>query len=95
MKSTIEIIVQLGGVALIFAAVWAFVRFTGYGEFYDKMMYDEESDDYITIKKGKDIKDDEDNIIHHVSDEDDIIHHVSIKKKRIQNGNKTFNGNNN
>ncbi|MBP1638108.1 MAG: hypothetical protein H6Q18_897 [Bacteroidetes bacterium] len=67
MKSTIELLVEMGGfLILLFSVVWLFVRFTGYGKFYDKMLYDEESDDYIAIKKGKDKKDDEDDIIHHV-----------------------------
>lgn len=63
MKSTIELLVETGGfLILLFSVVWLFVRFTGYGEFYDKMLYDEESDAYITIQKSN--KDNDDNIIH-------------------------------
>lgn len=66
MKSTIELLVETGGfLILLFSVVWVFVRFTGYGEFYDKMLYDYESDAYITIKESKD-------------NEDDIIHQLYI-----------------
>ena len=65
MKSIIEFIVQLGGVALIFVVVWAFVHFTGYSEFYDKMMYDDDEDTDLTLKKNN--KDNDDESIHHVS----------------------------
>lgn len=67
MKSVIELLVELaGGVVLLFATGWMFARISGYSEHYNEMLYDEESDEYITIKKNND------------HDEDDIIHHVSI-----------------
>ena len=66
MNSILELHLEvIGGIALLFAAVWVFARISGFGEYYNKMLYDEESDAYITIKEGED-------------NEDDIIHHVSI-----------------
>ena len=63
MKPIIELIVEMAGyLILLFAVIWAFVRFTGYGKYYDKML----SDDYdseTTIDKDK--KDKDDDNIHH------------------------------
>jgi len=67
MEAIIGLIELAGGVILFFAAGLLFARISGYGKFYDKMLYDEESEAYIKIKKGKNKKDDEDDIIHHVS----------------------------
>jgi hypothetical protein len=89
MKTIIELILEMVGyLILIFAVVWAFVRFTGYGKYYDKMLegdvskttiYDNESDNNNN-KKG--IENNKDNI---------MIHHKSIKKQ-TQNANKAING---
>jgi len=66
MESTIEIIVKLAGsMVLIFTLVWVFNSVTGYGEFYDKMLYDDDDDTDLTIKNNN--KDNKDDIIHHVS----------------------------
>lgn len=66
MKSTIELLVEMAGsLVLLIAAVWAFVHFTGYGEFYDKMMHEDDDDTDLTIKNNN--KDNYDDIIHHVS----------------------------
>lgn len=67
MEAIIGLLELAGGVILFFAAGLLFARISGYGEYYDKMLYDEESDDSIVIKKGKDKKEDEVDIIHHVS----------------------------
>jgi len=82
MEAIIGLLELVGGVILFFAAGLLFARISGYGEYYDKMLYDEESDAYITIKKNKidtdeyatikkNKKNDEDH-------EDDIIHHLAI-----------------
>jgi len=63
MEAIIGVIELVGGIILFFAGGLLFARISGCGEYYDKMLYDEESDAYITIKKSND---------------DDIIHHVSI-----------------
>lgn len=73
MKTIIELILEMiGYLILIFAVVWAFVRFTGYGKYYDKMLRGDD-DSKTTIneneKNKKDNKDNKDN---------DMIHHVSI-----------------
>lgn len=87
MKTIIELILEMAGyLILLFAVVWAFVHFTSYGEYYDKMLegdvskttiYDSESDN-----NKKDIENNKDNI---------MIHHKSIKKQ-TQNANKAING---
>jgi len=73
MKTIIELILEMAGyLILIFAVVWAFVRFTGYGEYYDKMLHgDDDSETTINEneKNNKEIKNNKDN---------DRIHHVSI-----------------
>lgn len=65
MKAIIELVAQLGGLVLIFTIVWAFIRFTGYGKFYDKMMTDDDETTKLTFKNNK--EDDYDDIIHHLS----------------------------
>jgi len=67
MEAIIGIIELAGGVILFFAAGLLFARISGYGEYYDKMLYDDESDAYITIQKNN-----------KENDDDDLIHHVSI-----------------
>lgn len=75
MKTTIELILEMVGyLILIFAVVWAFVRFTGYGEYYDKMLHgddDSETTDNENEKKKEESKDNTNN---------NMIHHVSFKK---------------
>ena len=66
MEAIIGLLELAGGVVLLFALGYTFARMSGYGEFYDRMLYDDDADFEITIKK-----DDTDN-------DDDIIHHVSI-----------------
>lgn len=65
MEAVIGLLELAGGVIFLFAASYTFARISGYGEFYDKMLYDEDSDEYITIKKSNTDNDDES--IHHVS----------------------------
>ncbi len=70
MKPIIELIVEMAGyLILLFAVVWAFVRLTGYGKYYDKMLSGD-NDSETTIDKNKDIKD----------SSEDKIHDVEIKK---------------
>jgi len=66
MEALIGLLELLGGIIFVFAAGHTFARMSGYGEFYDRMLHDDDADFEITIKK-----DDMDN-------DDDIIHHVSI-----------------
>lgn len=69
MKSIIELLVEMVGfLILIFSVVWVFIRFTGYGEFYDKMLYDVKSDVYIKIKNQN------------KGNNENTIHNGSIKK---------------
>ena len=70
MKPIIELIVEMAGyLVLLFAVVWAFVRFTGYGKYYDKML---SGDNDLDTTIDKDIKDKDNS--------EDKIHHVEIKK---------------
>jgi hypothetical protein len=63
MSTTLIIIIEiLGGMILFFAAGLLFARISGYDEYYDKMLYDDESDAYITIQKNN--EDNDDDIIH-------------------------------
>jgi hypothetical protein len=62
MEAIIGLLELAGGVILFFAVGYTFARISGYGEYYDKMLYDEESDTYITIQKNN--KDNDDDIIH-------------------------------
>jgi hypothetical protein len=62
MDAIISLLELAGGVILSFAAGWIFARISGYGEYYDKMLYDDESDAYITIQKNN--EDNDDDIIH-------------------------------
>jgi uncharacterized protein (DUF697 family) len=65
MKSIIELVFELaGGVILLFAVGYTFARISGYDKYYDKMLYDDDNID-LTIKKNN--KDNDDDIIHHVS----------------------------
>jgi len=52
MKAIIELLELAVGVILVFAAGYTFARISGYSEFYDKMLYENESEEYITIKKN-------------------------------------------
>ncbi len=73
MKPIIELIVEMAGyLVLLFAVVWAFVRFTGYGKYYDKMLSGDNDSETTTNKDIKD-KDKKDY-------SEDKIHHVEIKK---------------
>jgi hypothetical protein len=81
MKLITELIVELGGVALIFGAGWVFPRVTGYGKFYDKM-----------IQKDKNLTD---LITNNNKENDEDMTHQVLIKKRIQNENNSFNADNN
>ena len=68
METTIELVLELvGGLILLFAAVWLFVRFTSYGEYYDNMLYDDDGEIDIIIKRNENKDNDEDSIIHSIS----------------------------
>lgn len=87
MKTIIELILEMAGyLILLFAVVWAFVHFTGYGKYYDKMLEGDVSKTTINDNESdnnkKDIENNKDNI---------MIHHKSIKKQ-TQNANKAING---
>lgn len=58
MEAIIGLLELAGGVIFFFAAGLLFARISGYGVFYDKRVYDEESDAYITIKESEDNEDD-------------------------------------
>ncbi len=51
MEATIGLFELVGGMIFFFAAGLLFARISSYGKYYDKMLYDEESDTYIVIKK--------------------------------------------
>jgi hypothetical protein len=73
MKTIIELILEMVGyLILIFAVVWAFVRFTGYGEYYDKMLRgDDDSETTIDEnEKKKEVSKDNKN--------NDMMHRVSF-----------------
>jgi hypothetical protein len=56
MKSTIEFFLELsGGLIFLYATIRSLTKTCGYGKHYDKMMFDEDSDEFIKIK-GKDIE---------------------------------------
>jgi hypothetical protein len=65
MEAIIGLIEWVGGIILFIEVGLLLARVSGYGEYYDKMLYDEDSDEYITIKKNK--KDNDEDMIHHVS----------------------------
>jgi hypothetical protein len=53
MKTTMELILEMSGCLILFIVViWAFVRFTGYGKYYDKMVNGID-DTKSTIKKKR------------------------------------------
>jgi hypothetical protein len=62
METIIELLELAGGVIFFIAAGLLFARISGYGEYYDKMLYDDESDAYITIQKNNKENDDDDMI---------------------------------
>jgi len=58
MKPIIELIVEMAGyLVLLFAVVWAFVRFTGYGKYYDKMLSGDNDSETTTDKHKKEKSD--------------------------------------
>ena len=60
MKTIIELIVQLaGGVVLLFAIGWLVARLTGYDEYYDNMLYDDDTDETYN-------QDNDEDMIHHL-----------------------------
>lgn len=46
-----------GYLILLFAVVWAFVRFTGYGKYYDKMLSGDNDSETTTDKDRKEKND--------------------------------------
>ena len=74
MKTFIELIELIGGVALLFAIGWMFARISGYGKIYDKMMNNKAP--YTDQKIKGDIK--ENKTENKTENFDDIIHHVVI-----------------
>jgi hypothetical protein len=75
MKTIIELILEMVGyLILIFAVVWAFVRFTGYGEYYDKMLRGDEDSETTIVENEKKKEESKDNT------NNNMIHHVSLKK---------------
>jgi len=75
MKTIIELILEMVGyLILIFAVVWAFVRFTGYGDYYDKMLRGDD-DSETTIDENENKKE-----VSKDNTNNNMIHHVSLKK---------------
>jgi len=67
MNTTIELVLELvGGVIFLLAAGWTLARISGYDEYYDKMLYDDDDDEVKsqTIKKNTKIKYDNDEANH-------------------------------
>lgn len=75
MKTIIELILEMAGyLILLFAVVWAFVHFTGYGKYYDKMLGGDDDSESTTdenVKKKEESKDNTNN---------DMIYYVSLRK---------------
>ena len=64
MKSILDIILQLlGGLVLLFAGGLLFAHMSGYDEYYDKMLYDDDDKD-LTIKNNNTDNDDDIHRIH-------------------------------
>ena len=64
MKSILDIILQLlGGLVLLFAGGVLFAHMSGYDEYYDKMLYDDDDKD-LTIKNNNTDNDDDIHRIH-------------------------------
>ena len=64
MKSILDIILQLlGGLVLLFAGGLLFAHMSGYDEYYDKMLYDDDDKD-LTIKNNNTDSDDDIHRIH-------------------------------
>ena len=64
MKSILDIILQLlGGLVLLFAGGLLFAHMSGYDEYYDKMLYDDDDKD-LSIKNKNTDKDDDIHRIH-------------------------------
>ncbi|MDD4992302.1 MAG: hypothetical protein PHR83_08725 [Paludibacter sp.] len=70
MEAIIGLLELAGGIIFFFAAGLLFARISGYGEFYDKMLYDEESDAYITFKRYK--------MDNNINNDEDLIHQFYI-----------------
>jgi hypothetical protein len=85
MNSVVELVLELaGGVVLLFATGYTFARISGYGEFYDKMLYDEDGDIDALISGFEDdldkmFKNDEGDTNQIINKNDDnIAHHFAI-----------------
>ena len=53
MNATIELVLELvGGIILLLAAGYTLALLSGYDEYYDKMLYDDD-DTELTLKKTK------------------------------------------
>jgi len=73
MKTIIELILEMVGyLILIFAVVWAFVRFTGYGDYYDKMLRGDD-DSETTIDENEKEKEENKN-----NKNNDVMHRASF-----------------
>jgi len=73
MEAIIELIKLTGCGILLFAVGYTFACISGYGEFYDKILYDDDDDIDLIIKNYKNDNDDnEDN-------DDDIIRSISFR----------------
>jgi hypothetical protein len=69
MEAIIGLIELAVGMILFFLASLMFARISGYGEFYDKMLYNQGLDKYKTNKRNNNNNNDV-----------DFIHRISIKK---------------
>ena len=88
MNSIIELVFELaGGVILLLAAGYTFAQISGYGEFYDKILYDDKGDIDLQISGDIDShnKMQSDNntsndlrTINNNDNNNSIIHYVSI-----------------
>ena len=87
MNSIIELALELaGGVILLFAVGYTFSQLSGYGEHYDKMLYDEDGDIDAQISGYEENYDKmlDDNryadftINNNNNNDDQITHHLAI-----------------
>ena len=88
MNAIIELVLELaGGVILLFAAGYTFAQISGYGEHYDKMLYDDDGEIDAQISGYEENYDkmlDDDNryadftINNNNNNDDHITHHLAI-----------------
>ena len=87
MNSIIELVMELaGGVILLFATGYTFAQLTGYGEHYDKMLYDDDCETNVQTSGDEEnynkmLDDDNryrDYKINNNNNDEHIAHHLAV-----------------